>query len=71
MGPNPHHAEVDHPLTIHMSVKQAPQEQNQPLVPLQRAPGRAAQRSLCAGSAEQGLPTGQMALPGAESQGDK
>lgn len=34
MGPNPHHAEVDHPLTIHMSVKQAPQEKNQPFLPL-------------------------------------
>lgn len=71
MGHNPHHAEVDHPLTMHMSVKQALQEQNQPLVPLQRAPwqGREAQTSFCAGSAEQGPPTGQVALPGAESQG--
>lgn len=41
LEPNPYHAEVGHPLTIHMSVKQASQEKNQPLLPLQRAPHRA------------------------------
>lgn len=51
IGPDPHHAEVGHPLTIHISVKQASQEKNQPFLPLQRAPHGAGDHrvpSMCA-----------------------